>query len=206
MGVHGGTRGLGLFKGDLESPESRNNFTFGTINSSSAYRGNYCIQAVGGGGASGFSKEYIEIDPSASYQMICYARTLKRGTQTNSLAGGHIGFSCVDASKRDINPATQGGWGNTYLTRPLNAGDSYAYIQSPNGWYSASIYYFQYFLVYPPTHPEFSTPHWYSRIGYGDYNIYYSSSIQAMPEGDYRVQIVTYKLLMKNYFNSPRKS
>jgi hypothetical protein len=45
-------------------------------------------------------------------------------------------------------------------------------------------------MLYPATHPDYSTAYQYTRIGYGSFDVYYSASITQMPEGDYRLEIV----------------
>jgi len=182
---------FGYFPNGNFTVNSNASYTWGTINSSSAYQGQYCIQRVGGGGATGFGTEYIPIDTTQTYQMITYARTLQRGSQNNSLAGGHLGFACYDKNKTFIDLRSQGDIGNTTLSRNLASGDSYAYITSNTGWSLNSNISFRHILLYPATHPDYSTAYQYTRIGYGSYDIYYnSSSITQMPEGDYRLELV----------------
>lgn len=192
MATFGGPTNFGLFtNGDFRTSTNQN-FTFGTANSSSQYTGNACLQLIGGSGNTGFSSNFVEVNTSQSYQMICYGRTLQTGSN-GALAGGHIGFACYDSSYRFIELAMLGGVGNTTLSRDLNAGDSYAYVNSTASFNkSDSLYYFRYLLLYPPTHPEFSTPYRYTRIGRSSPDIYYSASIDKMPEGDWRLQLVTF--------------
>jgi hypothetical protein len=187
---YGTEKQFGYFgNGDFEV-NSNANWTFGTINSSSAYEGQYCLQRIGGAGAVAFSTEYIPVDTSQTYQMITYARTLQRGSQNNSLAGGHLGFACYDKNKLFIDLQSLGGIGDTVLTRDLVAGDSFAYISSSTNWSTDVNAIFRNLILYPATHPDYSTPYQYTRIGFGDFNIYYSASITAMPEGDFRLQLV----------------
>jgi hypothetical protein len=191
MGTTYGRKEFGYFTNGNFQQDTNANYTWGTINSSSAYQGQYCIQRVGGAGASSFSTEYIPVDTSQTYQMIAYARTLQRGSQSSSLAGGHLGFACYDKNKLFIDVQNCGDRGNTTLSRDLTAGDSYVYITSNAGWSTVSTVTFRTILLYPATHPDYSTPYKYTRIGYGDYNLYYNSaSITLMPEGDYRLELV----------------
>jgi hypothetical protein len=191
MATIGGPNNFGLFRNGDFSNGSNANFTFGTFNSTDQFRGSGCIQRVGGGGAALFSDEFIEVNTSESYQMISYVRTLQTGSFNGALAGGHIGFACYDYKYRFLDLSQQGGVGNTTLSRDLNPGDSYAYVNSTSSFYQGSLWYFRYFLVYPASHPDFYRPHYYTRIGSGDNLIIYSASIQQMPEGDYRLELVT---------------
>lgn len=169
-----GQNNFGLFKnGDFS--DGLTNFTWGTLNTTGGVDGTNCLQYTGGAQSGALSDEYIRVDTSKTYQMLCYAKTFSRSTQGN-LAGGHIGFATYDQYYNFIDLHMCGGVANTYLTRALNHGDSYAYVSNTNSsqWYSStSEYYFRFFLIYPPTHPLYSTAYKYTRIGAGDYNIYY---------------------------------
>jgi hypothetical protein len=123
------------------------------------------------------SQQFIEVNTSNTYQYTAYNRTLsKGGVNNNILSGGHLGFTCYDSSFRFIDLRNCGGVANTVLTRDLVAGDTYAYVSNANqGQWSAvnATYFFRHFCLYPPTHPEFNQKWTYTRIGSGDYNIYY---------------------------------
>jgi hypothetical protein len=192
MATIGGPNNFGLFtNGDFRLGTNQN-FTFGTINTSSQYDGIGCLQLVGGSGGASFSSDFVEVDTSQSYQMICYARTLQTGSN-GSLAGGHIGFSCYDSKYRFIDLRNCGGIGNTTLSRNLNAGDSHVYLTSISGWESGNDVtnidsFFRHVVLFPESHPEYNKPHQYSRIGSGDFNIYYKSAIQT-DQGDWELKI-----------------
>jgi hypothetical protein len=183
---------FGYFTNGNFETGTNTNFTFGTINSSSAYEGNFCLERTGGAGAGYISPQQfqIEVDVSASYQMIAYARTLQTGgTSGTDLAGGHIGFSCYDQFNQFIDLRHCGGLGNTYLTRPLVAGDSHVYIESFSGWMaSGSTNFFRHIMLYPPTHPYYSIPHQYTRIGLGDFDLYYGEVTTL--SGEIQLQLV----------------
>lgn len=175
MSTIGGRNNFGLFtNGDFRNGNT--NFSFGTFDSINQYTGNGCISIIGGGGGDGFSDEYVPIDSSKTYQMIVYAKTIKRSSG-GSLAGGHIGFATYDKKHQHISIAQCGGIANTFLTRTLNAGDEYIYVNDINfnQWSLANdTYYFKYILIYPPTHPDYNIPYQYTRIGSGDFNIMYN--------------------------------
>lgn len=147
------------------------------------------LEIIGGGGSSRFSNEYIPVDTSKTYQMIMYARTIQRGSTANSLAGGHLGFACYNKNFQFINAESLGGIGNTILSRDLNPGDSYAYVQDASAWHSGTTDGWRYIILFPATHPDYSTPYQYTRIGYGDHNLRYTQNIVQMPEGDYRIEL-----------------
>lgn len=174
MSSIGGRKNFGLFKnGDFS--DGVNNFSFGTYNTSDQYSGKGCLQYVGGGYGTAFSDDFIEIDVNKYYQMICYVRTLKKSTAGN-LAGGHIGFACFDKNKDFIGLEQCGGIANTYLTRQLDVGDSYMYVSNINQsqWFNVNgAWYLKFILIYPPTHPDYGQPYKLTRIGAGNYNIFY---------------------------------
>jgi hypothetical protein len=121
-------------------------------------------------------------------------RTLtKGGSGNNILSGGHTGFATFDSSYRFIDLRMCGGIANTVLTRPLNAGDSYVYVSNQNNQWTApnSEYYFRHFMIYPPSHPEFNKPWEYTRIGYGDVDIYYNE-VTDIGGGELRLRFSNY--------------
>jgi hypothetical protein len=133
----------------------------------------------------------VAVDTSKYYQFAINIRTTQR-SYNNRLGSGHLGFACYDAKDRFIDLRNCGGIGDTYISRDLNAGDEYVYIQSASGWETGTLssgnIIFRGLIIYPATHPEYSEPHKYSRIGLGDYNIGYNEIVQ-MPEGDWRLKI-----------------
>lgn len=163
------------------------NFEFGTtynfgktLETTDPHSGTYYItQDHYSGWQSG---EFVPVDTTREYQISVWAKTITRSA-AGSLAGGHIGFSCYDSSKRFIDLRNCGGVGNTYLTRAASPGDTKIYIQSDSSWITGSdvtnhTYYYRHVLFFPASHPEYGVPHDYTRIGYGDYNIYYTSLVQ----------------------------
>lgn len=123
------------------------------------------------------SDAYIPVDPSKTYTLsyrVKGYRTSSGGRQPQH----YLGFTTYDSSKRFIDLRNCGGVGNTTLSRALNPGDAYAYISSNSGWYTGSNvtgnrYYFRNVMLYPPTHPEFSGAHRYTRIGYQESGLYF---------------------------------
>lgn len=185
---------LGLWdNGDFESG-SNANFTFGTIYNGIAYRGSYSLlmqtnnQQVQG-------SQYIEVDTSKYYRMTVKARTIQRSSPNNYLGGGYLGFATYDQFYNFIDLRHCGGVGNTTLSRPLNPGDQYAYITSSSGWSTSTTYYFRHLCINPASHPYYSTPWGYTRIGYGDYNICYGTTITYTGSD--------YQLTINNTSNSP---
>jgi hypothetical protein len=193
MGVIYSKNNFGLFKnGDLRLGNNTN-FTWGTFNNTNQLSGIGCLEFTGGGGGTAFSNEFLEVDTSKTYQMICYARTLQRGSQSNSLAGGHIGFACYDSSFRFIDLRACGGEGDTTLSRDLNTGDPHIYLTSISGWVSGTDVtgtsnLFRHVILFPGTHPEYNNPHQYSRIGFGDFDIWYKSAVQTA-QGDWELKL-----------------
>jgi hypothetical protein len=184
---------FGLFtNGDFKQADN-SNFPWGTFNNAEQFSGNGCLEITGGGGSAAFSNEFIEIDTTKTYQMICYVRTLQRGSQNNSLAGGFLGFACYDSSLRLIDILQCGGIGDTTLSRDVSPGDPFIYLTSNVGWLTGADVtgtsrVFRHVLFYPSTHPEFNRPHEYTRIGVGAPNICYKSMLQT-DQGDWEVKL-----------------
>jgi hypothetical protein len=123
------------------------------------------------------SDNLFEVDTSKNYKYTVWTRTLTKGGPNNDvLSGGHMGYMTFDSSYRFIDLRMCGGVANTVLTRDLNPGDTYAYVSNQNNqWVGPNTeYYFRHFMIYPPSHPEFSQKWKYTRIGYGDVDIYYN--------------------------------
>ena len=193
MSTVGGRNNFGLFRNGDFREGTNSNFTWGLFNNTDQFSGKGCIEFTGGSGGGAESNEFIEVDTTQTYQMIVYARTLQRGSQTNNLAGGHLGFACYDSSFRFIDLRHCGGVGNTTLSRNLNPGDTHAYFNSASGWVTGvdvtgTRAVFRHVIIFPSTHPEYNKPHQYSRIGLGDFNIYYKSMIQTA-QGDWEVKL-----------------
>jgi len=152
-----------------------------SVQSTDVKFGNFALTQTGYGEWQ--SSEMIPVDTSKEYKMSVWGKTSSR-SDLGSLAGGHIGFACYDKDYKFIDLRNCGGSGNTLLTRQANPGDTQIYIQSASGWVTgtdvtSTTYYFRNVLFYPPSHPDFSAPYEYTRIGYGDYSIYYTALTQV---------------------------
>ena len=167
------------------------NYTSGTANSNTKLPGyNYSLQMPQSQYNTFLSDTAVQVDPTKTYKMTVKNRTLtKGGPGNNILSGGHTGFMTLDSSFRFIDLRNCGGVANTYLTRALNAGDSYAYVSNQNNQWSApgSEFYFRHFMFYPPSHPEFTKPWEYTRIGFPDPEIYYNE-ITDIGGGELRIR------------------
>lgn len=167
--------------GDFETGTTYNFPSWLTVQTSNVHSGSFALQQTGYGEWQ--SSEMIPVDTSQEYQMSLWAKTVSR-SDLGSLAGGHIGFACYDKNQSFIDLRNCGGIGNTVLTRQANPGDTQIYIQSASGWttgedVTGTTYYFRNVLFYPPSHPDYSTPYEYTRIGYGSFNIYYTALTQV---------------------------
>ena len=140
------------------------------------------------------SNEMIEVDTEQKYMYQIATRTLtKGGASLEGLTGGHKGFACYDYAYRFIDLRNCGGIANTTLSRDLVAGDTYAYVNDTNfgGWRPAgATYYFRHFCLNPAQSADYGMPHEYTRIGYGEFNIYYNE-ITDMGGGEYRFKFFT---------------
>lgn len=120
---------------------------------------------------------YIPVDPSKTYTLSYRVKCIQNASTGNAPAH-YLGFATFDQFFNFIDLRNCGGIGNTTLTRPLNVGDAYAYIAAPSGYYvgadvTGNPYYFRHLCLYPPTHPYYSTPWYYTRVGLGEYDLYY---------------------------------
>jgi len=166
-----------------------------TVNTTTVLPGhNYSLQLPQTQYNSYFSDTAVQVDTTKTYVMTVTNRTLTKGGSGNDvLSAGHTGFYCLDSSFRGIYLENCGGINNTYLTRDLKAGDSYAYVSTTNnGWNPGNAAgYTRYFCLYPPSHPEFNRPWYYTRIGYGDYYIKYIDVVN-IGGGELRFTLANY--------------
>ena len=190
MGAYAGRRTTGLFDNGCFQEMSNKNFTF---------YNHYTIDSLSNGssagvvsfnsyGASVLGNQYIEVDPTKTYQFSTSVRTIQR-SYNNRLGSGHLGFACYDQFFNFIDLRNCGGLGNTTLSRPLNAGDSFVYVNSVSGWSTSTNSAFRHLLIFPATHPHYSTPHYYTRIGLGDFNICHGDTFTLTAQGDFEVRI-----------------
>lgn len=198
MATNYGKTNIGIFRNYNFETGSKSGFSPGT---SAIYDGEsqddiegsrYSLRCYSIWSSATWNDDWVPIDTSKTWTLSYRVRTLNQQSVTNQNMYAYLGFTTWDSSKRFIDLRNCGGIANTYLSRALNVGDAYAYVQSNSGWYTGDPYYFRNFCVYPPTHPEFYEPHRYTRIGYGDYNMYYSGSPELQPEGDYRLKLAAW--------------
>jgi len=192
-------RTYGLFENGCFQLGYVKNFSVFTTYTAESYSGNACAGVLSNVyGATALGDEYVEIDTSKTYQLGVAVKTI----QLNYLGhpgSGHLGFACYDSKKRFIDRRNCGGRGNTYLSRDANPGDSFIYVQSSSDWIvgdvatvTAQKYYFRHVIFFPATHPEYNIPHYYTRIGFGDFNIYYKSMTQTT-NGDWQLELCDYQ-------------
>jgi hypothetical protein len=151
-------------------------------------------------GGSIFGNQYIPIDTSKTYQHAVSARTITNNYLGNP-GSGHLGFACYDSSLRFIDLRNCGGIGDTTLSRDLNTGDTHIYLtnyagisSSTTGWVTgASVtstnISFRNVILFPSTHPEFNAPWRYTRIGFNEFPLYYSS-MTLTTSSDWELKIV----------------
>ena len=159
-----------------------NNFSSGTANTSVTYSGSATSMQFPQVHRRTFvGNKYVEVDTTKSYRYVVTNRTLTKGGVNNDvLSGGHMGYITYDEKKRFIDLRMCGGISNTRLSRPLRAGDEYAYVETAgSNWYSnmSGRYYFRHFCIYPASSEEFGTPWEYTRLGYGNVQVIYNEVV-----------------------------
>lgn len=166
------------------------NFEFGTtynfgktLETADPHSGSYYITQDHYSGWHG--GEFIPVDTSKEYKMSVWGKTFTRSAE-DSLAGGHIGFSCYDKNKKFIDLRNCGGVNPTYLTRTANVGDTEIYVSEPFSYTGADVTGtnagLRHVLFFPADHPDFNVPHGYTRLGYGDITIRYNAMVQEGSE------------------------
>jgi len=162
----------------LDTSQRLINYTSGSVSTTTVLEGyNYALRMPQVFRSGFLGDGFQEVDTSKTFRFSASNRTLlKGGAGDNILSGGHLGFACYDRNFTFIDLRNCGGIANTQLTRDLVAGDSYAYVSNQNNQWNAanSLFYFRHFCLYPPTHPVYNEGWKYTRIGFGDVNIYYN--------------------------------
>jgi hypothetical protein len=188
MGVVYNRRQFGLFdNGDFELGNNTN-FPNYTIVEGDVYSGRYCAQVNHTNQWVG--SQFIPVDTSKFYIFSIRAKTVTRSLPNNQLGSFYTGFACYDQFYNFIDLRNCGGLGNTTLSRPLVAGDQYAYITSNSGWSTSTNPIFTHLMIFPATHPYYSTPHQYTRIGLGDFTICYDGANIFNTGTDFRLTLV----------------
>jgi hypothetical protein len=143
-------------------------------------------------GGTFLGNQFVTVDTSKTYQHAVSARTIENNYLGNP-GSGHLGFSCYDESFNFIDLRNCGDVGNTTLSRNLNAGDTHIYLTSVSGWETGADVTsiniaFRNVLFFPATHPKYSEPWKYTRIGFGDFNIHYKSAVLT-GSGDWELKL-----------------
>lgn len=181
MAAHSGKAGMGLYRNGCGELGTDTNFSHTNWYTGDKFSGDGCF-IIDFDSTSGWqSNDFVPVDTSKYYYHSVTAKTQARSGTTNRLSGGHIGFACYDKNKNFIDLRNCGGVGNTYLSRPASPGDTVIYVQSGSGWYTGSDVtnnngIFRHVLFYPANHPDYGTPHEYTRFNYVRYNALVSHS------------------------------
>ena len=187
MGIGYNFKAKNLFPNGFSELGSNTHFTSFATTTEDSLSGNRSLHMNANRRGDGLmSNTFVPVDTSKYYRFGLSVKTSQR-SYNNRRGSGHLGFACYDSKFRFIDLRNCGGSGNTFLSRNLNAGDQFIYIQSNGGWDIGAeltgTTIFRHVLFYPATHPEYNQAHRYTRIGLGDFNICYNSLVQ-MPEGD----------------------
>lgn len=190
MSCFSGRFTTGLFDNGCFQDGTNKNFISYNQYSPGSLSGDSCVGVVSFNtyGAALLGDQYVEVDSSLTYQFSVSVKTTQR-SYNDRMGSGHLGFACYDQFKNFIDLRNCGGVGDTVLTRDLNPGDSFVYVNSISGWSTAATYASRHLMLFPATHPLYGTPHHYSRIGWGDFNICHAPTWTLTGSGDYQVQI-----------------
>lgn len=184
-----GRKTTGLFDNGCFQEVSNRNFTSYSSYTLDSLSNGSCVGLLSNSyGGTIVASQGVVVDPTKTYQFSVSVKTIQR-SYNNRLGSGHLRFSCYDQFNNFIDLRNCGGAGNTYLTRDLNPGDSFAYVQSVSDWSTSTTYFYRHLLLYPATHPYYSTPHYYTRIGFGDIDICHATTWTLTAQGDYQVQL-----------------
>jgi len=188
MGVFYNRKEFGLFDNGNFENGTNTNFSNYQLVEGDVYSGQYCGQVNHTNQWQG--SQFIEVNSSKFYTFSIRAKTITRSLPNNQLGSFYSGFACYDQFFNFIDLRNCGGVGNTTLSRPLNPGDQFAYITSSSGWSTSTNTIFTHLLLFPSTHPQYSVPHQYTRIGFGDFTICYTGANIVNTGTDFQLSLV----------------
>jgi hypothetical protein len=152
------------------------------------YSNDYClVSSKTAFGSTWNNDQFIEINPHDTYFIGCMAKTLNPNYLGNP-GSWYAGFSCFDSNFLSIAPNHLYARGATTLSRNLNQGDSYIYVNDATNFYQNATFnnVLSRIIIFPPDHPVYSKPYEYSRIEF----FYDCTDIVLTQEGDYRLTVV----------------
>jgi len=191
MAAFTGKREYGLYSNGQAQYGNDTNFTTYNYTTADALSGDGCFVVnynVYGSGMQG--NEFVEVDPTKYYIHSVSVKTYQR-SYNNRVGSGHLGFACYDKNKNFIDLRNCGGLNNAYLTRPANPGDTSIFVDRA-WWNSSTIYtsqraYYRQILFYPANHPDYGTPHYYTR--FNNRSVW---SITQTSQGDWEYKLSSY--------------
>lgn len=165
-------RYYGLFDNGCGQDNNNDNFSSYSSFTGDPYSGEHCL-AVDYNiyGTTTIGTQKVPVDPAnKQYRIGAMAKSIKPNYLGN-YGGGYMGFACYDKNNNFIDQRNTGQFGQTTLTRAANPGDSSIYVADASGWYTGSDWVSQRifcnYVFFPATHPDYSTPYEYSRLGFG---------------------------------------
>jgi len=166
MGGYSGKRKLGLWEGGTADPALRNEvdheFTnYGEHLTSTGLRYFDVNTNVYGSTAANSPKVEIKDGFYYTFGASVYTYALSYNNRTGS---GHMGIRQYDKDDNLVYYYMNGHYGRTTLTRSASPGDTKIYVASASGWYSGTSTNSNLAVFFPPDHPTYSTPYWYSRL------------------------------------------
>jgi len=137
-------------------------------------------------GSSIMSDIPVAVDETSPYIFSVMLRSLTP-SYLDRPGSGYFGFEPLDSAFLMIGRNHNHQRGSTVLTRDLNLGDSFMYVNSVHDWFQDTSFNSVHmrFLVFPNDHPHYSVPYEYSRI-----EMYYDGTNITYTGTDYKVPIV----------------
>lgn len=184
MSTIGGPDNFGLWtNGDFRKGNA-NEWSLGSYQPTGGPNGNDPYIQITGGGGSGWTGSRIEVDTSANYKLIVYAKTFSPGSSGNN-AGGHIGFACYDKNDSFIDLRHLKGIGQTTLTRTASPGDSVVYVADGSGFSNSTSSHQRGITFFPSSHPDYTIDKGYSRL----LDYYQFDGVTNIGGGEYSVTL-----------------
>jgi len=115
-------------------------------------------------GSGAYNSPMMAVEPSKYYYTFGCSVFTHTLSYNNRAGSGHMGIRQYDAQGSTAYYYMCGHYGRTTLTRAASAGDTSIYVADASGWYSGTSNSNNFATFFPASHPNYSTPYYYSRL------------------------------------------
>ena len=115
-------------------------------------------------GSGAYNGPLMAVEPDKYYYTFGASVYTYALSYNNRHGSGHMGIRQYDAQGSLAYYYMNGHYGRTTLTRAASPGDTSIYVADASGWYSGTSNSNNFATFFPASHPNYSTPYYYSRF------------------------------------------